>query len=193
MDDDDFGFQKEDNFYQKQESNRVMQENSEHLRQINSISRTFFATLQEQNMFNHDISWRSYSTNEPIKIQINTNELLPGVHDLIYTKDKDSPSQKEEEFMQNVLCIFTTLFSEIENVLSSSCLNPYEILYSLSMYNDSPDDNFSLKPNEESEQIARMTSYLFDLYQKAYYLFQISINLFQQLFSLYGINTYYKK
>ena len=193
MDDDDFGFQKEDNFYKKQEQNRAMQENSEHLRQINSISRTFFATLQEQNMFNHDISWRSYSTSEPIKIQINTNELLPGAHDLIYPIDKDAPMQAEETFMQKVLDIFTTLFCEIENVLSSSCLNPYEILYSLSMYNDSPDDNFTLKPNEESEQISRMTSYLFDLYQKAYYLFQISQNLFHQLFSLYGIDEYYKK
>ena len=193
MDDDDFGFQKEDTFYKKQEQNRAMQENSEHLRQINSISRTFFATLQEQNMFNHDISWRSYSTSEPIKIQINTNELLPGAHDLIYPHDKETPSKPEESFMQKVLDIFTTLFCEIENVLSSSCLNPYELLYSLSMYNDSPDDSFTLKPNEENEQISRMTAYLFDLYQKAHYLFQISQNLFHQLFSLYGIDEYYKK
>lgn len=187
-DEDELGFNSSDKFEKTQELNKTIQENNEHYRQMTSISKAFFSALQDQNDFNHKTTWRSYSPNEPIKIQINTSENLPGICDLLDIPDKGK--YDESLYMNKVLMVFTSLAYEIENTLPSSTLNPFEYLYPLTMYNDSPDEAFTLKPNEEEQQISQMLSYLNDLYDKMVRLYQIACNLFHQVLSLYSSSKF---
>ena len=86
-DDDGFNFQSTENFDQVQEEKETMISNDQHYVILKEISDNFFKSLETHDDFNHKSSWRSFSNLEPIKINISTQENLPGICDLIKTKN----------------------------------------------------------------------------------------------------------
>ena len=125
--DDKYNFQSQVNFDLEQEEKETMISNDHHFRILSEICDNFYSNLQKHDDFNHKLSWRTYSNLEPIKIEISSNETLPGICDII----------KPEKFFYNkVLIALITDFFQVENLLPNLGTTSYESLYPLSIYGE---------------------------------------------------------
>ena len=180
-DDDGFNFQSTENFDQVQEEKETMISNDQHYVILKEISDNFFKSLETHDDFNHKSSWRSFSNLEPIKINISTQENLPGICDLIKTKNN---------FLNKVVIALSSIIYEIENILPNNGYSPYECLYPLSFYGetvgDNEDDIKNLTSGKREEQISKMLSYFNEIMDKITKLLSIAINLFNQLINIYS-------
>ena len=186
--DDLFTFQSKVNFDMQQEVKETMISNDHHFKVLSEIFDNFYSNIQKHDDFNHKISWRTYSNLEPIKIEINTAETLPGLCDII----------KPENFFYNkVLLALTTDIFQIENLLPNMGTTNYESLYPLSVYGEELDEEGESKQiqkdSKEEIQISYMLPYLNEVYEKILSLLTISINLMNQLLSLYTSEPHNKE
>ena len=159
--DDLFTFQSKVNFDMQQEVKETMISNDHHFKVLSEIFDNFYSNIQKHDDFNHKISWRTYSNLEPIKIEINTAETLPGLCDII----------KPENFFYNkVLLALTTDIFQIENLLPNMGTTNYESLYPLSVYGEELDEEGESKQiqkdSKEEIQISYMLPYLNEVYEK---------------------------
>ena len=178
--DDLFTFQSKVNFDMQQEVKETMISNDHHFKVLSEIFDNFYSNIQKHDDFNHKISWRTYSNLEPIKIEINTAETLPGLCDII----------KPENFFYNkVLLALTTDIFQIENLLPNMGTTNYESLYPLSVYGEELDEEGESKQiqkdSKEEIQISYMLPYLNEVYETILNLLTIATNLLSQLLSLY--------
>ena len=186
--DDLFTFQSKVNFDMQQEVKETMISNDHHFKVLSEIFDNFYSNIQKHDDFNHKISWRTYSNLEPIKIEINTAETLPGLCDII----------KPDKFFYNkVLLALTTDIFQIENLLPNMGTTNYESLYPLSVYGEELDEGGESKQiqkdSKEEIQISYMLPYLNEVYEKILSLLTISINLMNQLLSLYTSEPHNKE
>ena len=178
--DDLFTFQSKINFDLQQEEKETMISNDHHFKMLSEICENFYSNLQKHDDFNHKISWRTYSDLEPIKIEINTSETLPGLCDII----------KPDNILYNkvLLALVTDIF-QIENILPNMGTTNYECLYPISVYGEELEGgdgaNQVKKDSKEETQISLMLPHLNDIYEKILSLLTIAINLMNQLLSLY--------
>ena len=181
-DEEDFNFQSAVNFEAQQEEKETMISNDHHFKILSEICDTFYDNLQKSDYFEHKTSWRTFSNLEPIKLQINSIETLPGVCDII---------KPNGNFYHKVLTAFSSIILEIDNLLPNIGTTNYESLYGLSIYGEEVDvgDEEKNNPNEEI-QISRMLPYLNEILDKIYKLMYIAINLVNQLVSLYNENKH---
>ena len=186
--DDEFNFKSKDNFDLKQEEKETKISNEQHLTLLNEICNNFYTNLQNHDDFNHKISWRTYSNLEPIQIQINSTETIPGVCDLIKTNNK---------FYSKVLIAIMTDIFQIENILPNMGYTQYESLYSLSIYGEKNDNEETGSDSDGETKISYMLPYLNEIYENILNLLTIGTNLLSQLLSLYTSdlrnNTNYDK
>ena len=190
--DDLFVFQSEVNFDAQQEEKETMISNDQHFKLLSEICDNFYTNLQKHDDFNHKSSWQTYSNLEPIKIEINTQETIPGICDII---------KSEKNFYNKVIMTFSSLIYEIDNQLPNLGFTCYESLYPLSMYGEIIEDeekpDNKQKDSKEAEQISYMLPYINEIYEKILTLLTIAINLLNQLLSLYTSQrdekSYYNK
>ena len=178
--DDLFTFQSKINFDLQQEEKETMISNDHHFKILSEICDNFYSNLQKHDDFNHKISWRTYSDLEPIKIEINTCETLPGLCDIL---------KPNNIFYNKVLLALITDIFQIENLLPNMGTTNYESLYPLSVYGEELEDgdesNQIQKDSKEQIQISYMLPQLNEVYEKILSLLTIAINLMNQLLSLY--------
>jgi hypothetical protein len=118
--DDIFNFQSKINFDLEQEEKETMISNDQHFKVLSEICENFYSNLQKHDDFNHKVSWRTYSNLEPIKIEINSTETLPGLCDLI---------KPDKIFYNKVLIALNTDIFQAENLLPNMGTTSYESLY----------------------------------------------------------------
>ena len=174
--DDEFNFKSKDNFDLKQEEKETKISNEQHLHLLTDICNNFYKNLETHDDFNHKISWRTYSNLEPIQIQINSTETIPGVCDLIKTNNK---------FYSKVLIAIMTDIFQIENILPNMGYTQYESLYSLSIYGEKNDNEETGSDSNGETKISYMLPYLNEIYETILNLLTIATNLLSQLLSLY--------
>ena len=184
--DDLFNFQSKVNFDLQQEEKETMISNDHHFKVLSEICDNFYANLQKHDDFNHKLSWRTYSNLEPIKIEINSSETLPGLCDII---------KPDKIFYNKVLIALITDIFQTENLLPNTGTTCYESLYPLSVYGEELEDseNKSSKDSKEETQISYMLPYLNDVYEKIMSLLTICMNLMNQLLSLYTSEPHNKE
>ena len=179
-DSEEFNFQSKVNFDAQQEEKDKIESNSHNFKTLSQICDTFYDDLQKNDFFEHKSVWRTPSSVDPIKIKIASEEILPGICDII------NPSKKN--FYKKVLVALGTLILEVDNILPNIGTTCYESLAGLSVYGETIDeDNEDNKgTNDEVVKISRMLPYLNDIYEKITKLMSIGINLLNQLVTLYG-------
>lgn len=184
--DDIFNFQSKINFDLQQEEKETMISNDQHFKVLSEICENFYSNLQKHDDFNHKVSWRTYSNLEPIKIEINSTETLPGLCDLI---------KPDKIFYNKVLIALNTDIFQAENLLPNMGTTSYESLYPLSIYGEELEDpeNKTPKDSKEETQISFMLPHLNDVYEKIMNLLTICINLMNQLLSLYTAEPHNKQ
>ena len=186
--DDLFNFQSKVNFDEQQEEKETMISNDQHFKLLSDICDNFYTNLQKHDDFNHKISWRTYSNLEPIKIEINSQETLPGLCDII---------PPEKIFYNKVLIALITDIFQVENLMPNMGTTSYESLYPLSIYGEELTEGGENKQNhkdsKEETQISFMLPYLNEIYEKILSLLTIGINLMNQLLSLYTAEPHNKE
>ena len=184
--DDLFNFQSKVNFDEQQEEKETMISNDHHFKVLSEICDNFYSNIQKHDDFNHKISWRIYSNLEPIKIEIKSSETLPGLCDII---------KPDKIFYNKVLIALTTDIFQVENLLPNMGNTNYESLYPLSVYGEEIEGGKKEMQTDTKEetQISFMLPYLNEIYEKILSLLTISINLMNQLLSLYTSEPHNKE
>ena len=118
--DDIYNFQSKVNFDEIQEVKETEISNERHFKDLTDICENFYSNLQKHDDFNHKLSWRTYSNLEPIKIEINSTETLPGLCDII---------KPDKIFYNKVLIALITDVFQVENLLPNLGTTSYESLY----------------------------------------------------------------
>ena len=183
-----FNFQSKVNFDAEQEEKETMISNDQHFKLLSDICDNFYTNLQNHDDFNHKISWRTYSNLEPIKIEISSQETLPGLCDII---------PPDKIFYNKVLIALITDIFQIENLMPNMGTTNYESLYPLSIYGEEIGEEGQSKQIQknlkEEDQISLMLPYLNEIYEKILSLLTIGINLMNQLLSLYTAEPHNKE
>ena len=183
--DDIYNFQSKVNFDEIQEVKETEISNERHFKDLTDICENFYSNLQKHDDFNHKLSWRTYSNLEPIKIEINSTETLPGLCDII---------KPDKIFYNKVLIALITDVFQVENLLPNLGTTSYESLYPLSVYGEEIEENNSgSKDSKEEIQISFMLPYLNEVYEKILSLLTIANNLLNQLLSLYTAEPHNKE
>ena len=187
--DDMFIFQSKIKFDEQLDEKETMITNDYHIKLLSEICDSFYSNLQKHDDFNHKLSWRTYSNLEPIKIEINSTETLPGLCDII---------KPDKIFYNKVLIALITDIFQTENLLPNMGTTSYESLYPLSVYGEEVIDNTSnqkeqKKESKEENQISYMLPYLNEVYEKLLSLLTTAINLVNQLLSLYTSEPHNKE
>ena len=187
--DDMFIFQSKIKFDEQLDEKETMITNDYHIKLLSEICDNFYSNLQKHDDFNHKLSWRNYSNLEPIKIEINSTETLPGLCDII---------KPDKIFYNKVLIALITDIFQTENLLPNMGTTSYESLYPLSVYGEEVIDNTSnqkeqKKESKEENQISYMLPYLNEVYEKLLSLLTTAINLVNQLLSLYTSEPHNKE
>ena len=183
-----FNFQSKVNFDAQQEEKETMISNDQHFKVLSDICDNFYTNLQNHDDFNHKISWRTFSNLEPIKIEINSQETLPGLCDII---------PPDKIFYNKVLIALITDIFQAESLIPNMGTTNYESLYPLSIYGEElvegGGEKQDHKDSKEETQISFMLPYLNDIYEKILSLLTIGINLMNQLLSLYTAEPHNKE
>ncbi|MCQ2816175.1 MAG: hypothetical protein MJ252_02805 [archaeon] len=183
--DEEFDFNPETNFDMNQEKMETEITNSQNYNLLKDLSKNFLQDLSTNIDFKHPLTWNSYYTEEPIAITISSTENKPGLGDII--------NPRNESFFSKIACVFSSIFTEIEKLLPSNSLNPFEFLYPLAMYNETIDSESeaqsSITLEQGAEQIAGILPYLKEVYDKVTTLLSYGINLTNQLTALYQKET----
>ena len=179
--DDAFNFQSAIDFDAQQEEKENMISNDHHFKILTEICDSFYNDLQKNDYFSHKSGWRTYSNTEPINIEIKITEKLPGICDII---------KPNGSFYHKVLTALGAIIIEVDNLLPNIGTTNYESLYGLSVYGEEidtgEDEKDKINSNSEEEQISRMITYFYEIYEKIISLMGIAVNLINQLISLYG-------
>lgn len=170
-DDEIFDFSNDNNMEPEYVSNIS---NDQHYRVMKEISGTFVQQISEGKLFDIYHNWNTYSTEEPININLEPVETMSGVFDIV---------KSDNIFINKVISVFTILSAEIHNILSS---NDYDSLYPLIIYGESHDDNEKMEDGEAENQIARMLPVYVELLEKITKLLSIAINIVNQMIALYN-------
>ncbi|MCQ2817532.1 MAG: hypothetical protein MJ252_09740 [archaeon] len=180
-DEDVFEFNPQSNFDKTQEKMQTEITNSQNYNLLKELSNNFFTSLASNTEFNHQFTWRGYSTTEPISITINAEEPDTGICDII--------NPLNEGYFRKIAITFATIFSEVDNLLGNSSLNPFESLFPLVMYNETIETEIEQPPpsvEQSAEQMSKMLNYLRELYDKIINLLSIAVNLCNQLIAFYS-------
>ena len=186
--DDIFNFQSKVNLDEQLDEKETMITNDHHFKVLSEICDNFYANLQKHDDFNHKLSWRTYSNLEPIKIEINSTETLPGLCDII---------KPDKIFYNKVLIALITDIFQTENLLPNMGTTSYESLYPLSVYGEEVENANNkaeqFKDSKEETQISYILPHLNEVYEKLLSLLTIGINLMNQLLSLYTAEPHNKE